>query len=208
MKGVNYVQVSFSSKSKVIEFVIESYLSLSHVTSVANIVQMGTNMDECWSTSCEDNRNLNCWWLMGAAAEQDLVWSSSTNKQTNKQTKKFLMSTICWNFIILEFQNIPNTHQVPDHQAGVEAVQAESHPGCRDAVSGVKHVSGQRAGLCFCHDLLHRWDKWASPEGPPVVFTVSTGFITRGTTVSFCLCHSYGDVSDVSKSAFLKVFLL
>lgn len=52
-----------------------------------------------------------------------------------------------------QVQTLPDAQHVPDHQLGVESVQADGHPGCRDAVSSVQHVSGQRAAL---HDLLDR----------------------------------------------------
>lgn len=44
-------------------------------------------------------------------------------------------------------KKLPNTQQVPDYQPGVEAVQAEGHPGRRDAVGRVEDMSGQGAGL-------------------------------------------------------------
>lgn len=47
-------------------------------------------------------------------------------------------------------KNVPDTQQVPDHQFWVEAVQAEGHPGRRDAVGCVEDVSGQGAGVCHC----------------------------------------------------------
>lgn len=50
------------------------------------------------------------------------------------------------------YESLPDTQHGPDHQLGVQSVQAEGHPGCRDAVGSVQHVSGQRAGLR--HDLL------------------------------------------------------
>ena len=51
---------------------------------------------------------------------------------------------------------LPDAHHVPDLQLGVQSMKAQRHPGCWDAVSGVQHVSGQRAGLCCRHDLLDR----------------------------------------------------
>lgn len=60
-------------------------------------------------------------------------------------------------FLRCGFEPSPDTQHVPDHHGGVEAVQAQSHPGRRDAIGQVQHVGGQRTGLCCCsHDLLEQ----------------------------------------------------
>lgn len=78
--------------------------------------------------------------------------------KTNRLWREVSFSTVsavqCSDVFVLQVQTLPHTQHVPDHQVGVESMQAEGHPGCGDAVSGVQHMGGQRTGVCCCHDLL------------------------------------------------------
>lgn len=69
----------------------------------------------------------------------------------------------CRDVFCPQVQTLPDTQHGPDHQLWVKSVQAESHPGCWDTISSVQHMSGQRARLRCCHDLMDRcaWENFS-----------------------------------------------
>lgn len=78
-------------------------------------------------------RHVNNWRARGSG---DTINGSGWLSQLRSQRGSVCMWSVSW--------WLPDTDHVPDHQSGVQPVQAERHPGRWDAIWGVQHLSAQR----------------------------------------------------------------